>query len=74
MRMMMMMIIIMMMMMMMIMMMMMSDYSSCSECGYQSLCGSYCSCSSAGTIRRAKGATDRQANMLQNNLELKQLN
>ena len=27
-------------------------YTSCSECGYQSLCGSYCSCSSvAGTVR-----------------------
>ena len=30
-------------------------YTSCSECGYQSLCGSYCSCSTSGTMRRSKG-------------------
>ena len=30
-------------------------YTSCSECGYQSLCGSYCSCSTSGTMRRVKG-------------------
>ena len=30
-------------------------YTSCSECGYQSLCGSYCSCSTSGTLRRSKG-------------------
>lgn len=29
-------------------------YTSCSECGYQSLCGSLCSCSMAGTIDRKK--------------------
>ena len=30
-------------------------YTSCSECGYQSLCGSVCSCSLAGTLRRKSG-------------------
>ena len=30
-------------------------YTSCSECGYQSLCGSVCSCSLAGTLRRKGG-------------------
>ena len=30
-------------------------YTSCSECGYQSLCGSYCSCSTSGTLQRRKG-------------------
>ena len=29
-------------------------YTSCSECGYQSLCGSYCSCSMSGTLPRKK--------------------
>jgi len=29
-------------------------YTSCSECGYQSLCGSLCSCSIAGTLDRVK--------------------
>ena len=30
-------------------------YTSCSECGYQSLCGSYCSCSTSGTLQNRKG-------------------
>ena len=29
-------------------------YTSCSECGYQSLCGSLCSCSMGGTMERKK--------------------
>ena len=34
-------------------------YTSCSECGYQSLCGSVCSCSLAGSLRRRKGEKEK---------------
>merc|ERR1719273_2513030 len=29
-------------------------YESCSECGYQSICGSTCTCSMAGSLPRSK--------------------